>query len=181
MSNALSACGALPRSFGSAVGAQKFQIALLAAGVILLLIWIARRAVFPRNVRLSRSPGRANTVELAHIIILLLVWMGVTAGVQKLLLCIARGTGWARLATSQIMTMPTLLLAVLVGQVYWLAASVFVARRTFPLGLSRGLGLSMRHWFYDGVRAVVACLAVLPVCVGLSALFIRLLEPFLQH
>lgn len=177
MSNALSACGTPPCASLASAGAERLQIGVLAIGVVLLLVWVARRAVHPKNLRLSRSPGRANTVELVHIIVLLVAWLGATSGVRQLLLGIAGGIGWGRVATSGTMILRAGLLAQLVGQVFWLAASLFVAARTFPLGLSRGLGLSMRHWFYDGIRALVASLAVRPVCFGLSALCIWLLQP----
>ena len=175
MSNALSARGALPAGdaagawgcLATATKAEKAHVAVLTIGVVLLLIWIARRAIHPKRLRLSPSPGRPNTVTPVHVILLLLGWMFVMAGVRQLLPHIAHWASKAQMG----------LLAGLAGQVCWLAASLLVAARTFPLGLSRGLGLSTRHWLYDGVRAVVACLAIRPVCFGLSKLFIWLLEP----
>ena len=190
MSNALSACvmsvAAAAGSDGPwgrllAAGTDEVapsQFTLLAVGTVLLVVWILRRAVHPKNLRLVRSPGRGNTLAPLHLVALLVVWLGVTIGAQELL---SRTVAWAGppcLVENTELDMRTALLAGVTGQVLWLLASLLVARRNFPLGLSRGLGLSMRHWFYDGARSIVATLAVFPVCIGLSALSILLLEPY---
>ena len=176
MSNALSQ-SALLAAVAEVTTADKVQMTLIAAGLPLLLIWVARRAVFPKNLTLSRSPGRPNTVEPIYIIVLLLVWIFATTGMQELLSGIARWAGAGGAAGSGGMKMRSHLLANLAGQMCWLAGCLFVATRTFPLGLSRGVGLSMRHWFFDGLRAVVACLAVYPVCLGLNAISVWVLAP----
>jgi membrane protease YdiL (CAAX protease family) len=51
----------------------------------------------------------------------------------------------------------------LLAQFLWLPAVLLIARATFPLGLERGLGLSLRHWVLDTMRAGVAYLAFFPV------------------
>jgi len=181
MSNPLSAF-ALPAQ--AALGAaetpqgENGEMTLLAAGVILLLIWIARRIVHPKRLLLRGTPGRHNTVEPLHVVILLLVWYGSMGCVMHLVPWLARQTGQGDLAATPTMDMQTRLLASMVGQVCWLAASLVLATLTFRLGLRRGLGLSMRHWLYDGGRVVVATLAVLPVCVGLNRLSIWVLQPY---
>jgi membrane protease YdiL (CAAX protease family) len=67
------------------------------------------------------------------------------------------------------------LLAGPAGQLLWLAGSLAVAAATFPTGLSRGMGLSLRHWPWDTARAVLAYLLILPVCHGLLQLMAFLL------
>jgi membrane protease YdiL (CAAX protease family) len=61
--------------------------------------------------------------------------------------------------------------AAAIGLTVCLVASLIIAAGTFRHGLSRGLGLSLRHWVCDLGRAIVGYLAVLPVCIGLAALF----------
>jgi len=147
-------------------------MALCAAGVILLALWIARRAVHPRPLLLARTPGRPNTVEPLHLIFLLLVWSASMACMLSLLPWIAQHTGLSDASDAETVDIRVSLLATLTGQICLLTACLFAARMTFRLGLSRGLGLSMRHWFYDSLRAIIATLAFYPVCRGLTALSI---------
>jgi membrane protease YdiL (CAAX protease family) len=58
-----------------------------------------------------------------------------------------------------------------IGLAVCLVASLAVAAWTFRHGLSRGLGLSLRHWVCDLGRAILGYLAVLPIWVGLAILF----------
>lgn len=153
-------------------------LSLLAAGAIVLLIWIAQCVVHPKQLLLRGTPGRANTVDPLHVIFLLLVSFGSVRCVMALFGWLARHAGQGGLAATPAMEIRTVLLAGLVGQMCWLMAGLAVAARTFHLGLKRGLGLSMRHWFYDGGRAAFATLAVFPVCWGLTYVSILILKPF---
>ena len=153
------------------------QMSLLAAGTLVLVVWILRRIVHPKTLRLDRTPGRPNTLTPLHVAALLVIWLGVTVCAQKLLSHTVDWAGPPRLVEGATIDLRTVLLAGMVGQAAWLLVSLLVAGRAFPLGLSRGLGLSMRHAFYDGARSVVAVLAVFPVCIALSALSILLLKP----
>jgi len=154
------------------------QLSLLAIGTLLLVVWILRRAVHPKNLRLDRTPGRPNTLTPLSLVALLVLWLGVTVVGQQVLSHTVEWAGPPCTIGESKIDIRTVLLAGMAGQVLWLLASLLVAVRGFPLGLSRGLGLSMRHWFYDGARSVVAVLAVFPVCNGLSALSVLLLRPF---
>ena len=177
MSNALSQSGLLAAVIG-ATTPEETQRALVSAGGILLLIWVARRAIHPKKLTLSRSPGRHNTVDILHIAFLLLVALLASAAVGQLLRWTVSWPAPPWLGEDSDVDRRTTLLVGLAVQVCGITACLLVAMRTFPLGLSRGLGLSMRHWFFDGLRAVVGCMAVYPVCVGLIGLSVWLLEPY---
>jgi len=153
-------------------------MALLAVGIPVLLVWIARRAVYRENLRLLRCPGRPNTVDPLHIVLLLLVWVVSSLAIGQLLAQTVSWPGPPWPAGDSDTDMRTALLTTAASQACWMTATLLVAARTFPLGLSRGLGLSLRHWVFDGLRAVLACLAVWPVCIGLSALCTWLLTPY---
>ena len=134
------------------------MISLVALGLVSLAVWIVRRAVRPTKAGLAGTPGRPNSVNPAHILVLLLVWQASReAGAEFLGRWLPGGTGKLGI-----------LLAV-IQQTVWLGTSLAVAGLTFRHGLWRGMGLSLRHWVYDTGGGVFAYLAVLPICFGLFA------------
>ena len=127
---------------------------LFAVGVCTLAVWIIRRLANPRKLRLSNTPGRPNRLNLLHIA-LPFVAMIFALLLASGLLRLRYAPGSLRMAV----------LAGLIAQPIWLAASLIVAKRAFRHGLRRGLGLSMRHWLYDTGRGLMGYLAVMPLCV----------------
>lgn len=134
------------------------MLSLVSLGLCALLVWIIRRAARPAKVSLHRTPGRPNSVNPAHLLVLLLLWQAsreVGAGLLG---------RWLPGGSER----SSVLLAA-IQQMVWLGTSLAVAAVTFRHGLRRGMGLSLRHWVYDSGRGVFAYLAVLPICFGLFA------------
>jgi len=121
---------------------------LLAVGLCVLAVWIIRRLGHPRKLSLRRTPGRPNSLLPVHILVVVAIWLG-------LQLLVPQADHKAHLVW------------LLICQAVWLAVCLVVAGRTFRYGLSRGLGLSMRHWLYDSGRGVIGYLGVFPVCIAL--------------
>lgn len=145
--------------------------AIAAIGVCVLVVCIVRRVTRPRKLALNHTPGRANTLTPIHIVGLFLLYHFVMAAVARL--AASRSGGILDGPDGRKATV----LAAGIGSVIMLAVSVLVAARTFRLGLRRGMGLSMRHWIYDSGRALVAYLAVIPVCWGLLMIMRRAVLP----
>jgi len=132
------------------------QIILLAVGICVLVAWVIRRLAYPTKLKLRQCPGHPNNLTPAHILMLLAVWIGASAGLNEMLkLLAAENVPGAKL------------LAFSIAQVIFLAGSLAVAATTFRVGLVRGLGLSVRHWPWDLVRGIVGYLIVFPVSTGL--------------
>ncbi len=170
-SNALSPLGGLAQSASAAAttstaaasstapaAGQAFLLGLVSLGVVALGVWVIRRAARPTKVSLARTPGRPNSVNPAHILVLLLVWQASGEAAIRLL------AGWTPSGSQ-----PGGILVAAIQQLVWLSTSLAVAAITFRHGLRRGMGLSLRHWLYDSARAVFAYLAVLPICFALFA------------
>lgn len=158
---------ALPESLPS------WTIGLLTIGVILTLIWLARRILSPDKFTLTRTPGRPNRLNPAHV---LLVYFVLHAP-SLILAVIFLSTGGE--ASGRPPTEPTLI-AQLAGQVLAVAAALLVARWCFTGRIRRGLGLCGRHWLYDTLRGGVGFVALLPWCLGLamaSAWVLRQINP----
>ena len=132
--------------------------ALLAAGLCMLLVWIARRIVHSGPLALRRTPGRSNSLTGLHVLVPLLLMVCASTATADLL---------ERFRPAGLSEHEIGIVAPMVGQVVWLAAGLVAAIAAFRFGLRRGLGLSTRHWLYDTLRAATAYLAVLPVCTAL--------------
>jgi membrane protease YdiL (CAAX protease family) len=137
---------------------EKLLVALLAIGVICLLIWIVRRILRPHNLSLSGAPGRSNHLTAVHVLLVFLVWQLVGEAALWLLMTIGQGEEEAGI------------LAGVIRQVAGLAAVLIVGHRCFRYGLKRGMGWSLRHWGFDTARGVIALLSVFPICIGLVSL-----------
>lgn len=138
-------------------------IALLAVGTCLAIVWLVRRIIYPRKLSLSRAPGRPNKLNAAQGLVLLIVLMMV--GIAAMALLQSMGLDKAR----------AMVLAVTLDRLVWLAVLLPIGALGFRFGLVRGMGLSVRHWLYDTIRAVYAYLAIFPVCFALQAIVILLM------
>ncbi|MFA6135114.1 MAG: CPBP family intramembrane glutamic endopeptidase [Phycisphaerae bacterium] len=184
MSNALSLLGQMQSVLGTAGSAtqataptsqwsqrptvaESLMLALVAMGLVVALVWVLRRLARPSKLSLKRTPGRINTLNPVHLLLIFALWLIVTSGASALF------GGVCSLDKLHVLT-----LSGIAGQTVWLAASLIVAAVTFRGGLVRGLGLSARHWIYDSGRGILAYLGIWPVCIGLlsasAALFIRI-------
>ncbi len=138
--------------------ASDWMVGLLAVGICVLVVLAVRRILRPGKLALRSTPGRSNSLSIIHVIGLLALshlLMGLAGAINDVRWELL---GWA--GASGI----------------WLGSSLGVASVTFRFGLSRGLGLNMRHWVYDTLRGVLAWLAVLPVCMGLLLLTVSMLQ-----
>lgn len=147
-------------------------MALLATGTCMLVGWIALRVVRPRKVLLRNVPGRANTLNLLHVLCVFLVFH-VAISLAALSVASAQGIEIQRFSD---LPMPLSLWVSAFGQVVLAAGAIAVAAMTFRHGIRRGMGLSGRHWFCDTLRGVLAVLTILPACMGalyLTGLLIR--------
>jgi len=134
---------------------DSISMGLLAVGICVLAVWIISRAFYPKKLSLARTPGRGNTLNPLHVVLILLLWMGGQLLGRKLL------SPFFAQADERFGVVLALLFQCIV-----LAGSLVVASSAFPLGLIRGMGLSLRHWLFDSIRGVVAYFAILPVCLG---------------
>jgi len=162
-------------------GSSPAMLVLVAIGSCVLAGWIIRCLARPARLQLRNTPGRPNRLTLAHILLVLLL-MTLTSYVAEGLLRqllpdlpTTQPTQPATQAATQANGQnpdPRLMIAAgAVVALVWLAASLAVAAGTFRHGLSRGLGLSLRHWVCDLGRAILGYLAVAPLWVGLALLF----------
>ncbi len=145
------------------------SLAILASGVFILIIWIVRRILRPDVLRLSRCPGRPNRLNPFHVLGLALAAFMVPWALGDAM------KQWTALPEDHVM-----IIGVLAFQAVFLVGGLAVAAKTFRLGLGRGLGLSGRRWIYDTLRAVVAGLAAMPVCLALAAIA-KYIIPYKQH
>lgn len=136
---------------------SKAEIALFAVGICLAIIWLIRRIIYPRKLSLAKAPGRANTLTAAPVLILL-VTLYLLSSVIMLPLHWSLGLEEVR----------AMVLAVTLDRIIWIVVSLLVAAECFRFGVRRGMGLSLRHWIYDTLRAAYAYLAIFPFCVGLA-------------
>ena len=147
------------------IGLTPLTGVLAAMGLCVLVVYTVTRCIRPGKLRLEGAPGRHNHVTLAHVVVL-----------YVLLVLIQAAAAYTLGPTLGEKSVELGVACVTIGQVVWLPACLWVAWKCFPPGLARGLGLSGRHWLFDGLRAGVAYLAVLPVCLGLWWLFAMLGE-----
>jgi membrane protease YdiL (CAAX protease family) len=148
-------------------------VALVAVGICVLVVWIVRRIAHPEKASLRNTPGRPNVVNLVHVVLVLaamwLVSAAAGAVLEKTLFRHLADEAAGKAADAR------LIVAIgMAGSVAWLAGGLIVAAIAFRHGLARGLGLSARRWLYDTSRAVLAYLAVLPICVGLNLAMLSL-------
>ena len=127
---------------------------LATLGLFILAAYAIHRRARPGKLHLASAPRRHNNLTGLHLCLVLAVMLLVPAGATDLL-GKWMGQGDPRVTILVSLLSAAILLPVVLGTA-WVA---------FPMGLARGLGLSARHWFLDGLRAVVAYLAVFPACL----------------
>jgi membrane protease YdiL (CAAX protease family) len=165
MSIALLASASSRPASGPALYGQvsRFDLTLLALGIVALLAVALVRAARPRKLTLRGTPGRPNRLDPALVLGLYLLSFAAIALSPYVL---------ARLQGVELTENPpgppqVLFPAAILGQLVLVAGGLVLARRGFRGGLTRGVGLTPRRWLLDLGRAVIAFLAVWPVCVGL--------------
>ena len=146
-------------------GELRILLPLLAVGMVLLIVWIVRRAKSPGSLSLRDAPPRPNRLTPLHVFGPFAVFFLLTLPAT---LPSVRNYEYGEL------------LVTLLSQVGWVAATLLTVAWTFPHGL-RGLGLTLHHGRSDTARAVVTLLAVLPVVVGVLLLSGLLVEWAIHH
>jgi len=157
------------------------MLTLVAIGFCVLVAWIVRSFARPRQLQLRNIPGRPNSLTIVHILVIWLLMTLASHVAFGLLSQLPPGhpttqptqpaTQVATWADKELADARLGIAVAAVGLVVCLIVSLVVATQTFRHGLSRGLGLSLRHWICDLGRAIIGYLAVLPICVGLLMLF----------
>jgi membrane protease YdiL (CAAX protease family) len=129
---------------------------VIAMGLVVLTAWIIRRAANPQKFRLLNSPGRKNTVNPGHIVLLLAMFLGATtAGHFFFQRFYPLNSGELLISEG------------LCGQTFWLLACLAVGAMCFRHGLVRGMGWSLRHFYYDTARGVLGYLGAMPIVIAL--------------
>jgi len=170
-----------PGIVDSAVPQSPLILFLLAVGTcvsaVCLFFVIARMVAGQdrrRGIGLQDTPARHNRI---NPVVALLPYITMAL--------IAAGAAWILQRSLAMGRLQSHTAAGLIGEAVLLMASLGVARLGFPLGLRRGMGLSMRHWFYDTLRGIIGYLAILPVCVAVlvacTAAFQRMGLPLPEH
>ncbi len=147
-----------------------YMLTLFAVGLCVLAVWIFRRVISPDKLRLQNSPGRNFRLDGGIVLMLaIMVFFAqiMIGGLASLLLGGVFPDGSAEL----------LALPDSIARVAAIAAMLIIARCVFSLGIIRGLGLSLRHWVFDSIRAVIAYLAYIPVCL----LLFLMVAPFFSE
>ncbi|MCY2931197.1 MAG: type II CAAX endopeptidase family protein [Planctomycetota bacterium] len=175
MSNALSLLTGRGALLAAGTGLNASN-SLAAVGCCVLLAWAGIRLARPAKLRLRYTPSRPHRIDAWVFLLLLIGWYAI-------LLTGAGLTGWI-LGLDHPATAPASAPASapaekdprmdpLAGVIIYplqLALCLGVAAHVFRGGIRRGLGLSLRRWPNDLVRAFIAWLAVWPVCMGLHGL-----------
>ena len=182
MSNGLYSLGLLlasakgPTSLPSELSDEPLLLSVGVVGLVALVIWIIRRACYPRKLALKNTPGRPNELNPLHLVAGILVWLLLPAMVQSPL---PPGTE-SLLPAAVLSVLPgayppqspqRLTLTYLLASPLQIACLLVIIKPAFRHGLGRGVGLSLRHWKWDLLRGLYSFLAVLPVCMALAAVF----------
>jgi membrane protease YdiL (CAAX protease family) len=139
-------------------------------GLCVLAAYAVYRWARPEKLKLSPVPRRANRIQLSHVLLLFAVNVLLQACLLQYVLPPLLGQDKNGIS----------ILTAFLSQAVWLPVLLLAGRLTFPKGLTRGMGLSVRHWFIDGLRGGVAYLAVFPVCLLLWGLAM-LLPGAMEH
>jgi membrane protease YdiL (CAAX protease family) len=127
---------------------------LCGIGICVFLIWLARTAIEPTKVKLSRTPGRRNHLTPVHIVILFLIWQLVPVLILKV-----SGENVECLSDQFMITTG------MISQVVVVFTGLVMAGYCFAGGAVNGMGFTRRRWINDSVRSVIGLLAILPVCM----------------
>ncbi len=164
MSNALSVLLAQTSAAASAAAtaaasqpAVGLVLSLIAASLVVCICWVVLQVARRDRFSLRDTPGRANRVNLLHVVIILLLWAAAGGATVKALAAM-----WHMDAKEGPLPLVLAVPGNMVGQVITVAACLFVAGITFRHGIRRGLGLTLRHWGVDLVRGALGVLVILP-------------------
>ena len=141
----------------------------MAMGLLLGVVWVLRTINSPRRASLARSPGRSNhlhPVVLLGVFVLYYLVIASVLGVWRMALSPDDVTVTTTQGPDDTPAEATIA-AACVAHTFLLTLCLFVAHKTFPLGLARGFGLTGRRWQVDILRGVFSILIVLPLCVML--------------
>ncbi len=136
-------------------------MALLAAGLCVLVVWVFVRLLRPEKFLLRRVPGRPNGLHILHVLTVYMIFWVAT----NLALSVAAAVQGVKLVEDKPVPVTVSLPAMFAGQLVMIIAVLTVAAMTFRHGLGRGFGLSGRHWISDVGRGVAGYLATLPLCI----------------
>ncbi|MFW5839205.1 MAG: hypothetical protein ACOCZE_01360, partial [Planctomycetota bacterium] len=136
---------------------------ILAIGVVILAVWMIRRAAFPQTLKLTRVPGRPNHLSLLHSLALLFFFYLLHSSRMM----IFQPTKSRPLPSVE--QIQLILIHIPLVQLIFLAACLLVAGEAFRHGRKLGLGLTLRRWRLDVLRGLVAFFAVIPICLLLLA------------
>jgi membrane protease YdiL (CAAX protease family) len=170
MSNALSLLLAQTSAAASAAAAAATSqpvegrvLSLIAASLVVCISWVVLHVARRDSFSLRDTPGRANGVNLLHVVIILLLWTTTGGATLRALAAM-----WHMDPRANPLPLVLAVPANLVGQVFTAGASLFVAGITFRHGIRRGLGLTLRHWGVDLVRGALGVLVILPPVLALK-------------
>jgi len=135
---------------------------VMAIGVVLGLVWLARRIAFPRKFSLVNTPARPNDVHPLLLVGLFVLF----AAMQSL----AAWFWQTRFGQADVDQTKARILAACTTQVVFFGVCAALAYRLFRRGLGRGCGLTLRRWPIDSFRGATALLIALPICIALLAL-----------
>ena len=129
---------------------------LCGVGLCVLGIWLAHGMVKPSKFKLSGSPGRANKLTPAHVVLL---YLGSVLGAMLVAMGLGAALGFdEKSIEASIIAGAALPLIGLTG-------ALVVASYAFDNGIAGGMGLTARRWANDSIRSVVGYLAIIPVCI----------------
>ncbi|MCP4376128.1 MAG: CPBP family intramembrane metalloprotease [bacterium] len=128
---------------------------LCGIGICVFLIWLARTAIEPTKVKLSRTPGRRNHLTPVHIVMLFLVWQLLV----PLLVIKASGVNVKFVPDHVRIT------SGMISQAALVCCGLVMAAYCFGGGAVKGMGFTPRRWINDSIRSVIGFLAILPVCM----------------
>jgi len=176
---------------------------MLALGTVALAVWVVVRIARPSVLRLARAPGRANSLNVLHLLAVFL--LGNLAGAvaaqattravgapsapapaTQASVAGAEAGMWpapagyfalaAGEAFAQRVKHKIKTVAGIVSAAVTIAASLTVGVFAFSRGLRRGMGLSARRVVWDLARAAAALLIVFPLCWGAMYVMALLIE-----
>ena len=145
-----STSGSEPETAGS-LPAEQISYILIGTGSLVLAGWILRILSKKDTLDLSTTPGRYNSLHPLIIIAVFLIWQ-IVCGVATVLLL------------KHMMEDQAPQLGHISGTLIGIVLSLVISRHLFKHGITRGLGLSTRHWIYDSLRGMLGYLAIYPVC-----------------
>lgn len=166
MSNALYALLAQTSAATHAAATQPAVgriMSLVAASLIVCIVWVVLRIAHRDKFTLRGTPGRANAVNLLHVIIILFLSVVAGTGTAK-----ALAAAWHIDPKQGQLPLALIVPANLIEQIAMTGACLYVAGIAFRHGIRRGLGLTLRRWGVDLIRGAVGFLVILPPVLALN-------------